>query len=54
MPDTITASKFDGKKWIKQPNNRRKIIIRDNFKQDKMMHDFYKAIENYILVIPQS
>ncbi len=50
VPDTIGAPKFVDKHWIKNPTNERKIIIWDNFKQKKIMDDFYSTMKNYKLV----
>jgi len=50
IQDTIGAPKLDGKHWIKQPNNKHKIIIWDNFLQKDIMDDFYDTMKNYRLV----
>ena len=50
VPDTIGAPKFVDNHWIKRPANNHKIIIWDNFKQKKIMDDFYSTMKNYKLV----
>lgn len=50
IQDTIGAPKFVNSHWIKRPDNNRKIIIWDNFKQKKIMDDFYSTMKNYKLV----
>ncbi|VAX23925.1 hypothetical protein MNBD_IGNAVI01-1758 [hydrothermal vent metagenome] len=49
IPDTIGAPKFVDDHWVKRPNNTRKIIIWDNFKQKNIMDDFYKTMNDYKL-----
>ena len=49
IPDTIGAPKFVNSHWIKRPDNNRKIIIWDNFKQKEIMNDFYSTMKNYKL-----
>ena len=53
IPVTIGAPILIDEKWSKQPENNRKIIIWDNFKQQEIMDDFYKTMENYDLVTPR-
>jgi purine nucleosidase len=31
-------------KWVEQPENTRKIIIREDFDKDGIMNDFYKTL----------
>ncbi|NOX65945.1 MAG: nucleoside hydrolase [Chlorobi bacterium] len=50
IPDTIGAPKFVDGHWVKRSDNIRKIIIWDNFKQKKIMDDFYSIMKNYRLV----
>jgi len=41
----IGAPKFEDEKWVKQPDNLRKIVIWENFKSDAIMQDFYKTMD---------
>jgi len=45
----IPAPKFEGGKWVDQPDNPRKIVIWEYFHKDDIMKDFYKTMENYHL-----
>jgi len=52
-PDTIGAPRFSNGKWVKQPNNPRKVIIWENFNKELIMQDFYDTMKNYTLAIPE-
>lgn len=41
---------MEGKQWIDQPNNLRKIIIWENFKKESIMFDFFDSLKNYKIV----
>ncbi len=47
---TIGAPAFTDGKWVDNPDNKRKIIIWENFDTEKIMKDFYGVMENYTLV----
>jgi inosine-uridine nucleoside N-ribohydrolase len=49
VPDTIGAPKFVNNQWVNRPENTRKIIIWDNFNQQKIMDDFYSTMIDYKL-----
>jgi len=53
IPVEIGAPKFVNEQWINNPDNTRKIIIWDNFKQKEIMDDFYSTMKNYNLVTTQ-
>lgn len=36
-------------RWVERPNNARKIIVWENFDQEKIMEDFYQVMNNYVL-----
>lgn len=38
------------KVWVDQPDNKRKIIIWENFDKEAIMEDFYGSLNNYVLV----
>ncbi len=37
-------------KWVEQPNNKRKMIVWENFDRERIMADFYASMDNYELV----
>ena len=37
-------------KWVERPNNSRKILLWENFDRKKILSDFYKTMEDPILV----
>jgi len=45
----IAAPKWEGEKWIEQPENPRKIIIWENFDKEAIMQDFYNSMTDYHL-----
>ena len=38
------------KQWVEQPDNKRKIIIWENFNKEKILADFFFTLKNYVLV----
>ena len=48
----IGAPKFVDGKWIDRPDNRRKVVIWENFDRKAIMRDFYDRMEDYVLVKP--
>lgn len=42
---TIDAPILAGNKWVGNPGSTRKIVIRENFKKDEILADFYQTIE---------
>ncbi len=50
VPVEIGAPKFIDKHWINQPENNRKIIIWDNFDQQKIIDDFFNSMKNSKLI----
>lgn len=51
IPVEISAPKFIDNHWVNQPENSRKIIIWDNFDQQKIIDDFFISMKNYKLAI---
>lgn len=45
----LAAPKMKGTEWVLQPENKRKIIIWENFQKDSIINDFFGRMENYRL-----
>jgi len=46
----ISAPILQNNQWVERPENSRKILIWENFDRDKIMADFYHAMDQYVLV----
>ena len=49
----IPAPTLQNNVWVERPNNPRKITVWENFDQDKIMADFYRTMDEYVLVEAQ-
>jgi len=49
----IPAPMLQNNIWVERPHNPRKITLWENFDQDKIMADFYRTMEEYVLVEAQ-
>lgn len=49
----IPAPKFINDKWIEQPDNKRSIVLWENFNKEGIVNDFYYRMENYVLKSPK-
>jgi hypothetical protein len=47
---TIPAPVLINNQWIERPYNPRKIVVWENFDQKNIMEDFYRTMDNYVLV----
>ena len=52
-PSKIPSPKFVEGKWVERPENPRKITLWENFDKVKIMRDFYRSMENCVLVKTQ-
>jgi purine nucleosidase len=48
--NAIPAPDYIDNEWVEQPENKRKIIVWENFDRDAIMEDFFSTMENYVLV----
>ena len=46
----ISAPILQNNQWVERPENSRKILIWENFDRDKIMADFYRTMDQYVLV----
>jgi hypothetical protein len=46
----IPAPMLRNNVWVERPGNPRKITVWENFDQDKIMADFYRTMDDYVLV----
>ncbi len=49
-PSTIPAPKLVGKNWAGRPRNAREIMLWEDFDSEKIMSDFYRTMQNPVLV----
>jgi hypothetical protein len=49
-PVKIASPKLVDGNWIARPENTHQITIREHFNRDKIIGDFFKTMENYVLV----
>ncbi|UCH13107.1 MAG: nucleoside hydrolase, partial [Bacteroidales bacterium] len=47
---TIPCPRLVNNKWVEQPDNKRKIVIWENFDKEKIIADFYYSLDKYIPV----
>lgn len=52
-PSRIPSPKLVEGKWVERPENPRKITLWENFDKVEIMKDFYRSMENYVLVETQ-
>jgi purine nucleosidase len=45
----IPAPILKNNQWVERPNNSRKITVWENFDRDKIMEDFYRSMDQYVL-----
>jgi len=45
---TVPCPVLINNKWIMQPDNKRKIVIWENFNKEKIITDFYYTLDNYV------
>ncbi|MFC4873425.1 nucleoside hydrolase [Negadavirga shengliensis] len=48
----IPAPTLVDNKWVDRPENRRKMVLWENFDKEAIMKDFFDRMENYVLVAP--
>jgi purine nucleosidase len=48
-PRRIPAPQLVASKWVERPNNRRTIVVWENFDRDAILKDFYATIERPVL-----
>ena len=48
----IGAPRFTDGKWVDRPENPRKIVVWENFDKDRILNDFYRRMEDYVLAEP--
>jgi len=49
-PSTISSPHLVERKWVDRPENPRKIILWEDFDKVQIMRDFYRSMEDYVLV----
>lgn len=47
---TIPAPVLVNNQWVERPDNSRKIILWENFKKEEILEDFFKTMDDYVLV----
>ncbi len=47
----IPCPKYTNEEWVEQPENRRKIIVWENFNAEAIMSDFYSTLEEATLAV---
>jgi hypothetical protein len=46
---TLPAPLLVDNKWQERPNNRRQIVVWENFDRQAIISDFYRRMKNYVL-----